>query len=65
MLTKDAADTLIPRIHKVDALLESIGTFRIEAEECGGDGSGGLSDPEPYMAATLPNHRQRSLWDQP
>ena len=41
MLTKDAADTLIPRIHKVDALLESIGTFRIEAEECGGDGSGG------------------------
>jgi hypothetical protein len=41
VLTKDAADTLIPRIHKVDALLESIGTFRIEAEECGGDGSGG------------------------
>ena len=33
VLTKDAADALIPRIHKVDALLESIGTFRIPMDE--------------------------------
>ena len=33
ILTKDAADALIPRIHKVDALLESIGTFRIPMDK--------------------------------
>ena len=33
ILTKDAANALFPRIHKVDALLESIGTFRILLDE--------------------------------
>ena len=33
ILTKDAADALIPRIHKVDALLESIGTFRVPMDK--------------------------------
>ena len=36
ILTKDAADALIPRIHKVDALLRSIGTFRVECDGAGG-----------------------------
>ena len=33
LLTKDAADALIPRIHKVDALLTSLGHFRVARGE--------------------------------
>ena len=33
LLTKDAADALIPSIHKVDALLTSLGHFRVAQGE--------------------------------
>ena len=55
VLTKDAADALIPRIHKVDALLESIGTFRVRADDDDADGvSLELFDCQPLPTPKRP-----------
>ena len=51
VLTKDAADALIPRIHKVDALLESIGTFRVRADDA--EASAGRAGESPGVSLEL------------
>ena len=51
VLTKDAADALIPRIHKVDALLESIGTFRVRADDA--EASVGRAGESPGVSLEL------------
>ena len=58
VLTKDAADALIPRIHKVDALLESIGVFRVRAAEPSAEADDGapleLFDCQPLPTPKRP-----------
>lgn len=61
ILTKDAADNLIPRIHKVDALLESIGTFRVTAEETVSTSGSERSNDESAGVATTSDTSDSSI----